>query len=94
MSHKLRDMYLPTLKANFMVWPAVQMINFRIMPIQFQLVSYIPKSVHGSCVDFEYSLLYQQLVSPGLHISLYPMLLKMQWMLGQHLNRPISVYYD
>ncbi|KAH6719064.1 hypothetical protein DL95DRAFT_521448 [Leptodontidium sp. 2 PMI_412] len=36
-SHKLRDMYLPTLKANFMVWPAVQIINFRIMPIQFQL---------------------------------------------------------
>lgn len=40
-SHKLRDMYLPTLKANFMVWPAVQIINFRIMPIQFQLVSHI-----------------------------------------------------
>lgn len=37
--HKLRDMYLPTLKANFMVWPLVQMINFRLMPIQFQLVS-------------------------------------------------------
>jgi len=36
-SHKLRDMYLPTLKANFMVWPLVQMINFRLMPIQFQL---------------------------------------------------------
>jgi protein Mpv17 len=38
-SHKLRDMYLPTLKANFMVWPLVQIINFRLMPIQFQLVS-------------------------------------------------------
>jgi protein Mpv17 len=38
-THKLRDMYLPTLKANFMVWPLVQIINFRIMPIQFQLVS-------------------------------------------------------
>jgi len=36
-SHKLRDMYLPTLKANFMVWPLVQIINFRLMPIQFQL---------------------------------------------------------
>lgn len=36
-THKLRDMYLPTLKANFMVWPMVQIINFRIMPIQFQL---------------------------------------------------------
>lgn len=36
---KLRDMYVPTLKANFMVWPAVQVINFRLMPVQFQLVS-------------------------------------------------------
>ena len=39
-SHKLRDMYLPTLKANFMVWPLVQIINFRLMPIQYQLVSF------------------------------------------------------
>lgn len=37
-AHKLRDMFMPTLKANFMVWPAVQIINFRIMPVQFQLV--------------------------------------------------------
>ncbi|KAM3071407.1 hypothetical protein ACMFMF_007879 [Clarireedia jacksonii] len=36
-THKLRDMYLPTLKANFMVWPLVQIINFRLMPLQFQL---------------------------------------------------------
>lgn len=34
---KLRDMYLPTLKANWMVWPTVQIINFRLMPVQFQL---------------------------------------------------------
>ncbi|KAF3805141.1 hypothetical protein GCG54_00005887 [Colletotrichum gloeosporioides] len=34
---KLRDMYVPTLKANFAVWPAVQIINFRLMPVQFQL---------------------------------------------------------
>lgn len=36
---KLRDMYVPTLKANYAVWPAVQVINFRLMPVQFQLVS-------------------------------------------------------
>ncbi|KXX78374.1 Protein sym1 [Madurella mycetomatis] len=36
-SHKLRDMYVPTLKANYMLWPAVQVINFRLMPVQFQL---------------------------------------------------------
>lgn len=34
---KMRDMYVPTLKANYMVWPAVQVINFRVMPVQFQL---------------------------------------------------------
>lgn len=37
-TNKLRDMYIPTLKANFVVWPAVQVINFRLMPVQFQLV--------------------------------------------------------
>ncbi|GAB1316492.1 Vacuolar membrane protein [Madurella fahalii] len=36
-SQKLRDMYVPTLKANYMLWPAVQVINFRLMPVQFQL---------------------------------------------------------
>lgn len=35
--HKLRNMYVPTLKANYTVWPAVQLINFRLMPVQFQL---------------------------------------------------------
>ncbi|KAK0721871.1 hypothetical protein B0T26DRAFT_700535 [Lasiosphaeria miniovina] len=34
---KMRDMYFPTLKANYMLWPAVQVINFRLMPVQFQL---------------------------------------------------------
>lgn len=37
---KLRDMYVPTLKANFVLWPAVQVINFRLMPVQFQLVGF------------------------------------------------------
>lgn len=37
--NKFRDMYIPTLKANYAVWPAVQIINFRLMPVQFQLVS-------------------------------------------------------
>ncbi|PHH87389.1 hypothetical protein CDD83_8932 [Cordyceps sp. RAO-2017] len=36
-SNKLRDMYVPTLKANYVVWPAVQIVNFRLMPVQFQL---------------------------------------------------------
>jgi hypothetical protein len=37
--HKFQDVYIPALKANFIVWPAVQMLNFRVMPIQFQIVS-------------------------------------------------------
>jgi protein Mpv17 len=40
--NKLKDMYVPTLKANFLVWPAVQLLNFRVMPVQFQLVSFPP----------------------------------------------------
>jgi len=35
--HKLQDMYVPTLKANYILWPAVQILNFRVIPIQFQL---------------------------------------------------------
>ena len=35
---KFQDVYVPALKANYMVWPAVQIINFRVMPIQFQIV--------------------------------------------------------
>lgn len=36
---KFQDVYIPALKANFLIWPTVQIINFRIMPIQFQIVS-------------------------------------------------------
>ncbi|KAJ4378198.1 hypothetical protein N0V85_008974 [Neurospora sp. IMI 360204] len=34
---KMRDMYVPTLKANYILWPAVQVINFRLMPVSLQL---------------------------------------------------------
>jgi hypothetical protein len=34
---KFRDIYLPTLRANYILWPAVQIINFRVMPLQFQI---------------------------------------------------------
>lgn len=34
---KFRDVYIPALKANFMVWPAVQMLNFRVIPLQLQI---------------------------------------------------------
>lgn len=39
MVRKFQDVYLPSLKANFIVWPLVQVLNFRVMPIQFQIVS-------------------------------------------------------
>ncbi|KAK3487480.1 uncharacterized protein B0T23DRAFT_406790 [Neurospora hispaniola] len=34
---KMRDLYVPTLKANYVLWPAVQVINFRLMPVSLQL---------------------------------------------------------
>lgn len=39
---KFQDVYIPALKANFLIWPAVQMLNFRVIPIQFQIVSFRP----------------------------------------------------
>ena len=37
-SRKFQEVYVPALKANFLVWPAVQIINFRLIPMQFQIV--------------------------------------------------------
>jgi len=34
---KFEDLYFPTLKANWVIWPAVQLINFRVMPLRFQI---------------------------------------------------------
>lgn len=45
LTQKFRDVYLPTLKANFVLWPAVQILNFRVIPIQFQIVSSISLSL-------------------------------------------------
>jgi hypothetical protein len=72
-TNKLRDMYIPTLKANFIVWPAVQIVNFRLMPVQFQLVSTIHSmgGVH-SWTNHSCSLLSQLLVLLGLHTCLSP----------------------
>lgn len=47
---KFQDVYVPALKANFMVWPAVQMLNFRVIPIQFQIVSVLPTTVKDVCL--------------------------------------------
>ena len=40
-ARKFQDVYLPALKANFMVWPAVQFLNFRVIPLPYQIVSNI-----------------------------------------------------
>jgi hypothetical protein len=67
LTHKFRDVYLPTLKANFVLWPAVQILNFRVIPIQFQIVS-LPGSPRrdGICTDF-LSHSSQPLVLRGPH---------------------------
>ncbi|KAK4695560.1 hypothetical protein P7C71_g2212, partial [Lecanoromycetidae sp. Uapishka_2] len=36
-ARKFQDVYLPALKANFMLWPVVQILNFRVIPLQFQI---------------------------------------------------------
>jgi len=37
LQHKFSNVYLSALKSNYLLWPAVQIINFRLMPLQFQL---------------------------------------------------------
>lgn len=34
---RLGNVFVPTIKANYMLWPAVQLLNFRVMPLQYQL---------------------------------------------------------
>lgn len=72
-SNKLRDMYVPTLKANYVIWPAVQIVNFRLMPVQFQLVSHNPRLFVSGRAD-KTSLLCRLLVLPGLLTCLWPTL--------------------
>lgn len=48
-TRKFQDVYLPSLKANFLLWPAVQILNFRVIPLQFQIVSYSIKPVYEFC---------------------------------------------
>jgi hypothetical protein len=57
-ARKFQDIYIPSLKANYLVWPAVQIINFRVVPIQLQIVRkdpllpFILRSANDSCQPF------------------------------------------
>jgi hypothetical protein len=31
---------MSALKSNYVLWPAVQILNFRVIPLQFQLVGF------------------------------------------------------
>ena len=48
-ARKFQEVYLPSLKANFLLWPAVQILNFRVIPLQFQIVSRSVDPAHTSC---------------------------------------------
>lgn len=68
---KFQDVYVPALKANYLVWPAVQILNFRVMPIQFQIVSRSLGSSRAVLI-MRCSLSSQALVLHGLLISPSP----------------------
>ncbi|KAG8907308.1 hypothetical protein FRB99_004757 [Tulasnella sp. 403] len=36
-SQKYRDMFIPAMVANWKVWPAVQFVNFRFMPLPYRV---------------------------------------------------------
>lgn len=61
---KFQDIYVPALKANWLVWPTVQLINFRVMPIQYQIVRIAPIS-SPSMANSPRSLLSRPSVSLG-----------------------------
>lgn len=37
---KFQDVFIPSLKANYVLWPAVQFMNFRFVPLSLQIVCY------------------------------------------------------
>ncbi|KAK9468970.1 hypothetical protein V1512DRAFT_202092 [Lipomyces arxii] len=35
--HKLSNLFIPTIKSNYVIWPAAQIINFRLVPLYLQI---------------------------------------------------------
>lgn len=46
---KVRNNWWPTLKANWLVWPVVQLANFGIVPVEFQLIVVNVVSIGWNC---------------------------------------------
>lgn len=53
---KFQDLYLPSLKANFMLWPAAQLLNFRVIPLKFQIVSTVYTTGADGCLSLMWIL--------------------------------------
>lgn len=69
LTRKFQDVYLPTLRANYVLWPAVQILNFRVVPIQFQIVGSTYILVVSVLADILHSPLCRRLALRGRHIS-------------------------
>ncbi|KAH9893005.1 hypothetical protein F4778DRAFT_304468 [Xylariomycetidae sp. FL2044] len=46
---KLRKSYLPALKANYMLWPAAQMVNFKVVPLEHRVLFVNLLSIGWNC---------------------------------------------
>ena len=71
-ARKFQDVYLPALKANFMLWPAVQILNFRVIPLQFQIVGSCNLNLRRILADHLRSRLFPPSVLRGPHTSPSP----------------------
>lgn len=48
LKQKFSDVYLSTLEANYLLWPSVQLLNFRVISLQFQIVGLLHKSTFSA----------------------------------------------
>ena len=48
-SDKLAQAYWPALSANYMVWPFVQLVNFKVVPLEHRLLFVNTISIGWNC---------------------------------------------